>query len=192
MGRGTTRSLFPARPTGRQKVDSFRQEWQTIPDVSTIVARFRSWRNFFDEFGLTTSSDREELNEGFTRKHGYPPIESRFPMRSLLMFVALLGVALLNSGDAKAECPPWRPCGAGNAWGGNRLVPQGFYGADFRNACANHDYNYNNHTMCRRDCDRQFLNDMYEAAECSNNPAAARRKARHYYVATRLLGWTCY
>lgn len=113
-------------------------------------------------------------------------------MRVLLLLTAMFGLSLVCNANVEAGCPPWRPCGTGNAWGGNRLVPQGFYGADFRQACANHDYCYNNRCMSRKDCDRQFLNDMYEAAECADNPAAARRKARHYYVATRMFGWMHY
>lgn len=89
------------------------------------------------------------------------------------------------SAVAEAGCPPWRPCGLGNAWGGNRLVRQGFYGADFRPACANHDACLLTCAL-RCDCDRQFLADMCAACECSSNPRACQRKARMYYNIARL------
>ncbi|MFN0054935.1 MAG: hypothetical protein ACKV0T_22420 [Planctomycetales bacterium] len=101
----------------------------------------------------------------------------------LLLAGVLLG--WLGSSAAEAGCPPWRPCGPGPSWGGNRLIHQGFYGADFRPACANHDACLA--TCARRsDCDRQFLCEMYSACECSTNPKACQRKARCYYKIARL------
>ncbi|MDB5387348.1 MAG: hypothetical protein JWM11_2994 [Planctomycetaceae bacterium] len=105
-------------------------------------------------------------------------------LKSALLFSL---VTLAFCSDAKADCPPWRPCGPGNTWGGNRLVKQGFFGADFRPACANHDACLQT-GACRRDCDQQFLNDMRAACECSSNPKACDRKAKHYYHMARLFG----
>jgi hypothetical protein len=105
--------------------------------------------------------------------------------------VQLIAFAFLSTvmfcQDASAQCPPWRPCGPGQTWGGNRLVPQGFYGADFRPACANHDACY---ASCanRRDCDRQFLQNMQSACDCSTHPMLCRHKARCYYINARLFG----
>lgn len=105
-----------------------------------------------------------------------------------LRIALLCSLASLAFGDAaEARCPSWRPCGAGNSWGGNQLVPQGFYGADFRPACARHDECLLSCT-CRRDCDRQFLCDMNAACECSSHPHKCRMKARCYYAMARLLG----
>lgn len=87
-------------------------------------------------------------------------------------------------GTAKGD---WRPCGPGNPWGGNRCISQGFYGADFRCACARHDACYDA-GCCRRNCDRQFLCDMNDACECSEHPHKCRCKARCYYCMARLFG----
>ncbi len=108
-------------------------------------------------------------------------------MRHVRMTMVFLLVAVAGSAAAEAGCPPWRPCGPGNSWGGNRLIRQGFYGADFRPACACHDACLQS-GCCRRDCDRQFLCNMYSACECSSNPRACQRKARMYYRAARLFG----
>ncbi len=82
----------------------------------------------------------------------------------------------------------WRPCGPGNSCGGNTCIPQGFYGADFRHACANHDANLQS-CMSRKCADRQFLSDMNDACSCSSNPRACQRKAQHYYRTARMFGW---
>ena len=105
-------------------------------------------------------------------------------LRSIALFSV---ICLAYCAPAQADCPPWRPCGPGNTWGGNGLIPQGFYGADFRPACAAHDACY---AGCanRRDCDRQFLYNMQSACACSDNPRACNRKARFYYVTARLFG----
>lgn len=72
----------------------------------------------------------------------------------------------------------------GNSWGGNRLISQGAFGADFRPACANHD-------ACLRSgapacfCDQQYLAEMSAACACSSNPQACQRKAQRYYNAVR-------
>ena len=106
-------------------------------------------------------------------------------MRALRM-AGLLAIAFVNcTASAHAECPPWRPCGPGNTWGGNRCVPQGFYGADFRPACQCHDDCLKT-CASRYDCDQQFLCNMYDACECSCNPEKCRRKARCYYRMARL------
>jgi hypothetical protein len=98
------------------------------------------------------------------------------------IFLAAASAAWPPSVDAQTACPPYRPCGAGETWGGNRLVRQGFFGADFRPACQAHD-------TCEaspRECDRLFLCDMYTACEGSTDPRRCRRKARSYFVASRI------
>ena len=87
-----------------------------------------------------------------------------------------------------SSCPPWRPCGPGNSWGGNRGMAQGFYGADFRPACANHDACLAA-GMSRKECDRQFLAQMQYACANSSDPEACMRKAKKYYVGERQFGW---
>ena len=105
----------------------------------------------------------------------------------LLQVAAVFSLILFAGADAQARCPSWRPCGAGDTWYGNRLVPQGFYGADFRPACAAHDECLAS-GACRADCDRQFLSNMCAACQSSSNPRACERKARMYYRMTRLFG----
>ena len=93
----------------------------------------------------------------------------------------------------KGDCwGDWRPCGPGNSCGGNTHVKQGFYGADFRPACAAHDQCLANGCKghaARKCCDQQFRANMHCACECSSNPKACVRKANHYYRAARLFGW---
>ena len=108
-------------------------------------------------------------------------------MRVLRLAAIFTFLSLGFAADSQAQCPPWRPCGPGNSFGGNRLIPQGFYGADFRAACAGHDACYES-CANRADCDRQFLYNMRSACDCSANPRACYRKAQCYYMATRLFG----
>ena len=105
-------------------------------------------------------------------------------MRIAIATILLTGslIVWLPSVKAETTCPSYRPCGAGKTWGGNRLIKQGFYGADFRPACQAHD-------TCQgsnRDCDRQFLHNMYTACENSTNPRKCRKAARNYYLASRI------
>ena len=92
---------------------------------------------------------------------------------------------------ADGGCPSWRPCGPGRTWGGNRCVRQGFYGADFRPACACHDACLQSGAP-RCECDRQFLCNMYSACDSSCNPEKCRRKARCYYRMSRLFSGLWY
>ena len=113
-------------------------------------------------------------------------------MRLYVTMALLALVFLANGSSVQAECPPWRPCGPGNSWGGNRLIPQGFHGADFRPACAAHDACYSGSGVSRAECDRQFLCNMRAACECSSRPKACSRKARMYYNAARIFGGSMY
>ncbi|MFO1020532.1 MAG: hypothetical protein U0903_07535 [Planctomycetales bacterium] len=88
---------------------------------------------------------------------------------------------------AQAGCPMWRPCGPGNSWGGNRLIGQFGYGADFRPACQAHD-DCLACGGCRKDCDRQFRANMHCACNDSRHPALCRAKANMYYAAARIMG----
>ncbi len=100
--------------------------------------------------------------------YGYHPMTSAMPQRS---------------------CPPWRPCGPGQSFGGNRLFKQGYAGADFRSACARHDDCLMSGRCSRYGCDRQFLADLDAACGCSSRPWLCRLKARKYYLGVRLFGW---
>lgn len=112
-------------------------------------------------------------------------------MGSLGKIVAAAFIAFAVQSVASADdgnCPWWRPCGPGNSWGGNRGFAQGAYGADFRPACAQHDACLANGCNSRKSCDREFLNNMYSACECSDKPLLCRHKARMYYLGARLFG----
>jgi hypothetical protein len=107
-----------------------------------------------------------------------------FAVIFLQLFFGTITTAFAQDGS----CPPWRPCGPGNSWGGNRLVKQGSHGADFRPACASHDACLASGMYSRRECDRMFYQNMRASCDCSSNPRACERRARRYYVATRLFG----
>lgn len=96
----------------------------------------------------------------------------------------ILGAVIAAAGTAEAG-NGWRPCGPGNPWCGNRLIPQGAFGADFRPACARHDACYM--SGCDRDeCDRQFYRDTCAACECSRCPMLCRCRAKCMYCMVRL------
>ena len=105
----------------------------------------------------------------------------------LAMFVAATAFVTPAYADGPGGCPPWRPCGPGNSFGGNRLVAQGFHGADFRPTCSTHDACLASGAP-RAYCDRQFYNNMNCACESSRHPFLCRLKAFEYFAAARLFG----
>ena len=107
----------------------------------------------------------------------------------LLMIVVVVAAALVTPAcaDGPGGCAPWRPCGPGNSFGGNQLIGQGYYGADFRPTCAAHDACLAS-GVSRRHCDRQFYNNMNCACEGSTHPFLCRMKAFQYFAAARLFG----
>jgi hypothetical protein len=111
-------------------------------------------------------------------------------MRTFRLCLVSCAIVLGLGAAAQAQapsgtCPPWRPCGIGPSWGGNRLIPQGAFGADFRPACYGHD-------RCLEAggnpaaCDRKFYEDMKCACNQSRHPALCRCKARMYYLIARI------
>jgi hypothetical protein len=117
-------------------------------------------------------------------------------MKTVLRIVVLSVVAFVSSmSDSQAAgpggCPPWRPCGPGNSFGGNRLLPQGGFGADFRPSCATHDACLAS-GRSRRECDREFYNSMNCACENSRHPFLCRVRAFRYYAGVRLFGGLYY
>lgn len=99
---------------------------------------------------------------------------------------------VLSTAAAEAQdgygCPPWRPCGPGNSWGGNLFVKQGALGVDFRPACAAHDACFADPSNPRKVCDRQFLANLNCICENSTHPVLCRMKAQRAYVTVRLFG----
>jgi|GEM_PF-4517754 len=87
------------------------------------------------------------------------------------------------------HCPPWRPCGPSESYGGNWLFHQTFAGADFRPACARHDACLMNGCTSRRCCDKQFLWELKQSCDNSAFPILCRMEARKYYLGVRLFGW---
>ncbi len=105
--------------------------------------------------------------------------------RALRLAAFFLAFAGAREAAAQSSCPPWRPCGPGYTWGGNRLIRQGIRDVDLRPACAQHDACLE--AGCSpRYCDRQFRDNLYSACAYSANPAACRRKAKRYFLATRI------
>lgn len=89
----------------------------------------------------------------------------------------------------RRSCPPWRPCGPQESFGGNWLVKQGFAGADFRGACDFHDRCLLSGCTDRKTCDKMFLAYLDNACNCSAFPILCRIKAREMYLGVRLFGW---
>jgi len=110
-------------------------------------------------------------------------------IRFSVLFVAMAAIVSVSAAQAGGPggCPPWRPCGPGNSFGGNRMVHQQFYGADMRHVCAAHDACLAS-GVPRAQCDRQFLNNMNCACENSRHPIHCKMKAFEYYAAARLFG----
>ena len=72
------------------------------------------------------------------------------PFRLACLVVVLVGGAV--QAQQPSSCPSWRPCG-GDTWTGNRFIPQGRAGADFRPTCARHDACYGAATDVRNASD---------------------------------------
>ncbi|HMO15584.1 MAG TPA: hypothetical protein PKD64_16560 [Pirellulaceae bacterium] len=86
-----------------------------------------------------------------------------------------------------------RPCGPEGRNGIlSRLIPQEFHGADFRPACRTHDACYDTFGSSRRECDRQFRDDLLRACDCADRPIACRIVARNMARATRLGGGSAF
>jgi hypothetical protein len=117
-------------------------------------------------------------------------------MKTIVRVVFLSVMAFVSCmSDSQAAgpgaCPPWRPCGPGNSFGGNRLLPQGGFGADFRTSCATHDACLAS-GRSRHECDREFYNNMNCACESSRHPFLCRVRAFRYYAGVRLFGGLYY
>lgn len=89
----------------------------------------------------------------------------------------------------RRTCPPWRPCGPQESYGGNWFFKQGFAGADFRGACDFHDRCLMDGCTDRKTCDKKFLAYLDNACNCSQFPVLCRIKAREFYLGVRLFGW---
>ena len=114
--------------------------------------------------------------------------------RLLFLAVFFVSASLAVSpaaADGPGGCPPWRPCGPGNSFGGNRLIGQSGFGADFRPSCASHDACLASGAS-RRQCDRQFYSHMRCACENSPHPVLCRMKAFKFFAGARIFGGLYY
>jgi hypothetical protein len=127
----------------------------------------------------------------------YPEPSVTSPSR-LTVFAILLVCGPSTPADAgwlsrgSTDRPWWRPCGPGDTYGGNRLIPQGAFGVDARPACEKHDECYRDATTDRKTCDEAFLNDLRCACENSIHPRLCKRAAKLAYFAVRVGGRSSY
>lgn len=103
------------------------------------------------------------------------------PRRPLRSTIGIALIVMLSAGSSRAAGPllDSRPCGPDSIPGPLRLlIPQGAYGADFRQACRTHDACYDTPGVDRAACDAQFLHSMLGACDHSRHPMLCRRRAR--------------
>jgi hypothetical protein len=100
----------------------------------------------------------------------------------------LAGALACIDGAGVLAGDPWlqsRPCGPDSLKGPMRLlIPQGAFGADFRQACRRHDACYDTPGANRAACDARFLDDMLCSCTSSRHPALCRMTARLMHRAT--------
>lgn len=100
----------------------------------------------------------------------------------LTALVAGVADAQARAGDRWSEA---RPCGPDSVQGPLRLlIPQGAFGADFRQACRRHDACYDTLGANRAACDARFLDDMLCSCASSRHPVLCRMTARIMHRAT--------
>lgn len=100
----------------------------------------------------------------------------------LATLVAGIDAAQALAGDRWLES---RPCGPDSLKGPLRLlIPQGAFGADFRQACRRHDACYDTPGANRAACDARFLDDMLCSCASSRHPVLCRMTARIMHRAT--------
>ena len=81
------------------------------------------------------------------------------------------------------------PCGPDWLVGADRaLIPQGWKGADFRAACAQHDACLSCGCSNRLQCDLTFRRNLMNACQNSSNPFECRRVAGMMYHGVRTYG----
>ncbi|MEZ6059029.1 MAG: phospholipase A2 [Planctomycetaceae bacterium] len=92
---------------------------------------------------------------------------------------------------AEAQRPDLAACPCGPDWivGADRaLIPQDWYGANFRPACNRHDACLNAGCDSRGRCDRQFRRDLLASCRNSARPGECRRVSNIMYRAVRSYG----
>ena len=88
-------------------------------------------------------------------------------------------------GYARGTCGDGRPCGPAVV---NLVAPQGFFGGDFRPACAAHDACYGASGASRYECDARFRREMHAACANSRFPGGCHACAETRYFAVRAFG----
>ncbi len=102
-------------------------------------------------------------------------------MRFLILTVLTFTVVSVDARE-------WRPCGSGSDYRAHRLTPQGWKGADFRDACVKHDKYYREQDVSKAQADCEFLQDMLAQAKYSRRPRQAVIVARFMYRAVKRFG----
>ena len=85
----------------------------------------------------------------------------------------------------RGTCGDGRPCGPAVI---NLVAPQGFFGADFRPACAAHDACYGASGASRAECDARFRAAMHAACADSRFPGGCHACAESRYFAVKTFG----
>jgi len=81
------------------------------------------------------------------------------------------------------------PCGPNWILGADRLlIPQEWYGANFRPACNKHDACVRIPGQSRFQCDRRFWRDIRSECRYSARPQECRRVAGAMYLVSRFFG----
>lgn len=114
------------------------------------------------------------------------PLTKGNKMKPLLVVVVLACCATVE-----AQRPDLAACPCGPDWivGSDRaLIPQTWYGADFRPACSRHDACLSGHCQNRKQCDRQFTADLRQACKYSSRPRECKRVTRLMSRAVRSYG----
>lgn len=70
-----------------------------------------------------------------------------------------------------------RPCGSSEGFL-SKLIPQGWKGADFKQACITHDDCYDTYGAERAACDLRLRQSLLASCEYSRRPRQCRRVAR--------------
>ena len=101
----------------------------------------------------------------------------------------ILGVIVTGQCDAQVtdNASQERPCGSSEGFLG-RLIPQGWKGADFKQACIAHDDCYDTYGTKRANCDNCLLQGMLASCGNSRRPRQCRRVARLMYKSVDKFG----
>ena len=111
---------------------------------------------------------------------------ARNMLSSLGLLVILGHVAFAQSNSSLADT---RPCGPDNIPQFLKfLIPQGFKGADFRDACRRHDRCYSTSGISKQQCDMGLKKSVLNECKNSSSPLRCKMRARVMYWLVRYTG----